>query len=406
MSDDDRKRRIQDIKRRLSCSNELIPYGHQSISEEDIAAVATVLRSPFITAGPMAAEFESALCDLAGAKHAIVCSNGTTALHLACLGLGITSDDLGITSPITFLASANCLEFCGGRADFVDIDAENLCLSPDRLEAYCRNVAVPRVVIPVDFAGIPADLPAIHALSKKYGFRTIEDAAHAIGSTYEWHGRQINCGACVHSDLAIFSFHPVKTITCGEGGAVLTNDDRVAEQMRLLRSHGIQKQVDLLTENNEPWYYEMTALSNNYRITDFQCALGNSQLKRLQSFRARRREIVDRYNNAFSAFDNLILPPDPKGTAPCYHLYPLQFHDGFQKRREVFQKLSEARVCCQIHYIPVYWQPYYKARYGYSMGKCPNAEEYYARCLSLPLYPALSDDEVEYVIESLSDCLR
>ena len=406
MSNDERKRRIQEVERRLTSTNEFISYGHQSISEEDIEAVGKVLRSPFLTTGPVAAEFESSLCDLTGAKHAIVCSNGTTALHLACLGIGISKDDLGITSPITFLASANCVEFCGGRTDFVDIDPETLCLSPEKLEAYCKTVAVPKVVIPVDFAGIPADLPAIHALSKKYGFRTIEDAAHSIGSSYEWNGHQVSCGACVHSELAIFSFHPVKTITCGEGGAVLTNDDKMAERLRRMRSHGIEKRVDLLTKSDGPWYHEMTDLSYNCRITDFQCALGRSQLKRLQYFKERRRDIVDRYSSAFSAFEELTLPHDPKGSSVCYHLYILQFHEGSQKRYEAFQKLWNVRVYSQIHYIPVYWQPYYNKKYGYPTGKCPNAEKYYAQCLSLPLYPALSDDEVDYVIESVVDCLR
>jgi dTDP-4-amino-4,6-dideoxygalactose transaminase len=267
MSNDERKMRIQEVGRHLTSTNEFISYGHQSISEEDIEAVAKVLRSPFLTTGPVAAEFESSLCELTGAKYAIVCSNGTTALHLACLALGISKDDLGITSPITFLASANCVEFCGGHTDFVDIDPETLCLSPEMLEDYCRNVAVPKVVIPVDFAGVPADLPAIHALSKKYGFSTIEDAAHSIGSSYEWNDRKISCGSCVHSDLAIFSFHPVKTITCGEGGAVLTNDNKMAERVRLMRSHGIVRDIDLLTKKDGPWYYEMTDLSYNCRIS-------------------------------------------------------------------------------------------------------------------------------------------
>jgi UDP-4-amino-4,6-dideoxy-N-acetyl-beta-L-altrosamine transaminase len=406
MSNDERQRRIREVEYRLTSTNRFISYGHQSISEEDIEAVANVLRAPFITTGPVAEKFESSLCNLTGAKHAIVCSNGTTALHLACLGLGISKDDLGITSPITFLASANCVEFCGGRTDFVDIDPETLCLSPEKLEAYCKNVAVPKVVIPVDFAGIPADLPAIHALSKKYGFRIIEDAAHSIGSSYELNGGQVSCGACVHSDLAILSFHPVKTITCGEGGAILTNDDKMAERIRLMRSHGIERRIDLLTKNDGPWYHEMSDLSYNCRITDFQCALGESQLKRLQHFKERRREIVDRYNTAFSVFDELMLPPNPKESSVCYHLYVLQFVDGGQKRYDVFQKLWKVRIYCQIHYIPVYWQPYYNKKYGYPIGKCPDAEKYYAQCLSLPLYPALSDDEVDYVIESVVDCLK
>ncbi len=406
MNDHEHKKRLQEVERRLISTDSFISYGHQSISEDDIEAVASVLRSPYLTTGPVAAEFESLLCDLTGAKHAIVCSNGTTALHLACLGLGIDKGDLGVTSPITFLASANCVEFCGGRADFVDIDPDTLCLSPEKLESYCKNVAVPKVVIPVDFAGVPADLPAINALSKKFGFKIIEDAAHSIGSSYEWDGRRISCGACVHSDLAIFSFHPVKTITTGEGGAILTNDDKLADRIRLMRSHGMEKRADLLTKNDGPWYYEMADLSYNCRITDFQCALGKSQLNKLQSFKARRQEIVDRYNAAFSAFAELLLPPAPKGSSTCYHLYVLRFQNGAQKRHEAFQKLCNVRICCQVHYIPVYWQPYYKKKYNYPAGKCPNAEKYYAQCLSLPLYPALRNDEVDYVIDKVVSCIQ
>ena len=398
--------RIQAVERRLNATDGFISYGHQSISEDDIEAVAAVLRSPYLTTGPVAAEFEAALCDLTGAKHAIVCSNGTTALHLACLGLGIAKDNLGITSPLTFMASANCVEFCGGRADFVDIDPDTLCLSAEKLEIYCRDVAVPKVVVPVDFAGVPADLPKFHALSKKYGFHIIEDAAHSIGSTYDWNGTPVSCGSCVHSDAAIFSFHPVKTITTGEGGAVLTNDNKLADRIRLMRSHGIERRGELLTKNDGPWYHEMTDISYNCRITDFQCALGLSQLKKLEAFKSRRREIVDRYNDAFYKFDEIKLPPAPKNSSICYHLYTLRFNDGGKTRYEIFQKLCKVKIYCQIHYIPVYWQPYYHKKYGYQTGKCPESEAYYTRCLSLPLYPALSNDEVDYIIKSVIDCLQ
>ena len=397
--------RIQAVERRLNATDGFISYGHQSISEDDIEAVAAVLRSPYLTTGPVAAEFEAALCDLTGAKHAIVCSNGTTALHLACLGLGIAKDNLGITSPLTFMASANCIEFCGGRADFVDIDPDTLCLSAEKLELYCRDVAVPKVVIPVDFAGVPADLPQIHALSKKYGFRIIEDAAHSIGSTYDWNGTQTSCGACVHSDAAIFSFHPVKTITTGEGGAVLTNDDKLADRIRLMRSHGIERRGDLLTKNDGPWYHEMTDLSYNCRITDFQCALGLSQLKKLEAFKVRRREIFDRYNDAFYKFDELKLPLIQRIVHLLSFIY-VTVQRWRQDAYEIFHKLWKVKIYCQIHYIPVYWQPYYHRKYGYQTGKCPKAEEYYAHCLSLPLYPALTNDEVDYIIKSVVDCLQ
>jgi len=406
MNNDECKSRTQEVRRRLLSTDDFISYGHQWISDEDVQAVAEVLRSPLITTGPVAVEFEKALCELTGAKHAIVCSSGTTALHLACLGLGISNNDLGITTPITFLSSANCVEFCGGRVDFVDIEPTTLCISPQQLEKYCQTVAIPQVVIPVDFAGIPSDLPDIQSLSRKYGFFIIEDASHAIGSSYEWNSRQISCGACVHSDLAIFSFHPVKTITTGEGGAVLTNDDTMAERIRRMRSHGVERNANLLTKNDGPWYYEMAELNYNCRITDFQSALGKSQLKRLPYFKQRRWEIVSRYNETFRQFDQLILPPVPDRSSVCYHLYPLQFLDGKIVRYEVFQRLSKVKIYCQIHYIPVYWQPYYSRKYGYSIGKCPNAEQYYSQCLSLPLYPALLDDEVDYIIESVVDCIR
>ncbi len=382
-----------------------ISYGHQWIDETDIEQVSKALRADFITTGPVAEEFENDLCELTGAKHAIVCSNGTTALHLACLALGIDENSLGVTSPITFLASANCVEFCNGRVDFIDIDPHTLCLSPERLEEYCEQTAVPDVLIPVDFAGVPADLPSIRDLSHKYGFKIIEDAAHSIGTTYTHNDKLFHCGGCAHTDLSIFSFHPVKTITTGEGGAVLTNDDAMADRIRRMRSHGVMRHSDLLGRNDGPWYYEMGELNFNCRITDFQCALGRSQLKKLPSFKRRRKEIVERYNAAFSNNPALITPEEFKNASPCYHLYPLQFRGGKADRYRVFSSLAGTRIFCQIHYIPVYWQPYYNNKYGYPIGKCPEAENYYARCLSLPLYPALNDDEVDFIIQRVLEFL-
>jgi len=381
-------------------------YGRQWIDEADIEEVAKVLRSDFLTTGPAADEFENDLCELTGAKHAIVCSNGTTALHLACLALDIGENSLGVTSPITFLSSANCVEFCNGRVDFVDIDRNTLCLSPERLAEYCENVAVPDVVIPVDFAGVPADLPAIREMSDQYDFKVIEDAAHSIGSTYTHNGATYHCGGCAHTELAIFSFHPVKTITTGEGGAVLTNNDEMAAKIRRMRSHGIMRNSDLLRRNDGPWYYEMVDLNFNSRITDFQCALGKSQLKRLPQFKRRRKEIVDRYNVAFKSNSALVTPEQPSDTSVCYHLYPLQFEGESSVRYEVFTQLKTLRIFCQIHYIPVYWQPYYNNKYNFQVGKCPEAEAYYSKCLSLPLYPALRDDEVAFIIENVLECLE
>lgn len=383
-----------------------ISYGHQCIDETDIEEVAKVLRSDFITTGPVSVEFENELCELTGAKHAIACSNGTTALHLACLALGIGEDSLGVTSPITFLSSANCVEFCNGRVDFIDIDRKSLCLSPDRLEEYCESVAVPELVIPVDFAGVPADLPSIWDLANRYGFKVIEDAAHSIGSTYTHNGMIHYCGGCVHADMSIFSFHPVKTITTGEGGAVLTNNDEMADKIRRMRSHGVERDSNLLGRNDGPWYYEMDDLNFNYRITDFQCALGKSQLRKLPQFKRRRKDIVDRYNAAFKGNPGLITPEEPEDASVCYHLYPLQFAGGHKIRYKVFTRLHALNIFCQIHYIPVYWQPYYHKKYNFQIGKCQEAEAYYARCLSLPLYPALEDGEVDFIIANILECLE
>jgi perosamine synthetase len=381
--------------------NKIISYGKQWIFEEDFSSIEEVLKSPFLTTGPKASEFEKSLCELTGAKHAIVCANGTAALHLACMALGISKGDLGLTTPNTFLSSANCIEFCGGDVDFIDIDPESLCLSPELLDEYCQANKLPKVVIPVDFAGVPANLPAIKKLSEKYGFKIIEDAAHSIGSTYQHAGIEYQCGSCAHSDMAIFSFHPVKTITTGEGGAVLTNDDELAKKVRSFCSHGMVRNLQLNGEKEGPWYYEMDEMGYNYRLTDFQCALGNAQLKRLGDFKKRRIEISNKYTEVFNKTESIITPFFPKNTSVCSHLYVIQFAEGPQKRLEVYKALSENNIFCQIHYIPVYWQPYYKNKYGYEKGKCINAENYYQRCLSIPLYPAMTNNDLEFVIEEI-----
>ena len=387
-----------------------IPYARQWIEDDDIQQAAQTLASDFLTTGPQVERFEAALCDLTGAGHAVVCSSGTAALHLACMALGIGSEDTGLTSPNSFLASASCIELCGGRADFVDIDSATLCMDPEALADYCRSHSPPRVVIPVDFAGTPADLPAIQALAQEYGFQVIEDAAHAIGSTYTHNGRTYQCGSCAHTDLAIFSFHPAKTITCGEGGAVMTNDGFLADRLRMLRNHGMVKSSELACDTADtglhgPWYYEMQALSANFRITDFQCALGNSQLTQLCRFRDLRRQIVHTYNLAFEDDDRLILPPKALAETACPHLYPIQFAQGSQTRKRMYQKLADHRIFCQVHYIPIYLQPYYAKKYAYARGKCPEAETYYSRALSLPLFAALTRDQVNHVIATLNSLI-
>ncbi|MCP3944154.1 MAG: UDP-4-amino-4,6-dideoxy-N-acetyl-beta-L-altrosamine transaminase [Desulfobacteraceae bacterium] len=398
-------------------TKQAIPYARQWVTQDDIHGVCKILESNFLTTGPLIDRFENRLCELTQAKHAIVCTNGTAALHLACMALGMSDNDLGVTSANSFLASANCIEFCGARTDFIDIDADSLCMSPENLETYCREKQIPRVVIPVDFAGIAADLPRFKALSQKFGFSIIEDAAHAIGSTYTFKGKTFKCGSCTHSDMAIFSFHPAKTITTGEGGAVLTNDDDLADKLRTLRTHGMirnqnqdqapdqdQHQDRNQDQDNiwdDPWYYEMKTLGYNYRITDFQCALGLSQLDRLSQFKTRRNQIVSLYNQAFQDNNQLIIPPEKMTNEACPHLYPIQLTKGKDARRAMYHALKHHNIHCQIHYIPIYWQPYYANKYGYAKGKCPRAENYYQRTLSLPLYPAMTDAKVQKVIKAV-----
>nr|WP_319396073.1 UDP-4-amino-4,6-dideoxy-N-acetyl-beta-L-altrosamine transaminase [uncultured Desulfobacter sp.] len=376
----------------------VLGYAHQCVDDADISAVAAVLEADYLTTGPRVEQFEKMLCEMTGAEHCIACANGTAALHLACMALGVGKGDIGLTSPISFLASANCIEYCGGRADFVDIDPETLCLSPQQLEAYCREHKPPKVVIPVDFAGLGADLAAMAELSKIYGFSVIEDAAHALGSFYQADGKQYACGSCTHTDLAVFSFHPVKTITTGEGGAVMTNDRALADRVRSLRNHGMASHAGLI-EQHGGWAYEMTHLGFNYRITDIQCALGISQLSRLDGFRNRRRQIVSTYNDAFSKHEDLVLPPPNLSLSACPHLYPIRLKAGATKRRQVYEHLKADNIVCQVHYIPIYRQPYYADKYGYEKGRCPQAELYYSQALSLPLFPAMSDHDVLRVIE-------
>lgn len=388
---------------------DIIPYGRQSINEEDIEAVCSVLKSDWLTQGPKVREFEAALADQCGAKHCIVVSNGTMALHLACLALDIEEQDVGLTSPISFLASANCIAYCGGIPDFADIDSKNLCLSPERVEEYCETQKIPKVVIPVDFAGVPADLPRFKELSERYGFHLIEDAAHAIGSTYKYKETEYACGSCEHTDMAVFSFHPVKTITSGEGGAVLTNNDLFAERIRNFANHGIERDSSkfIHLQENPGWYHEMQSLGYNGRITDIQSALGLSQLKRLDEFKNRRQEIVKQYNQAFKDLEKdgfLILPPWPESSDPCYHLYPLRLGSACKiSRDDLFQSLRDKGIYCQVHYIPIYRQPFYQDRYDYHVGRFPEAEKYFKSCISLPLFPDLKDETIKFIVKSLGE---
>jgi perosamine synthetase len=408
-----------------------LPYARQWIDDKDIKAVCDVLHSDWLTSGPVVKNFEDTVASYCGVKHAIAVSNGTAALHCACLALGIKHGDVGITSPLSFLASANCIAYCGGRPDFVDIDPNTYCLSPEKLQAYIQEYGSPRVVIPVDFAGVPADLPKIRKLADAYGFHIIEDAAHAIGSTYSDGKNLCKCGSCTHTDMSILSFHPVKTITSGEGGMVLTNDDTLAKRVRMFANHGMERDSSLFSEwsivnktgeicetqdkadlnyysqDAAPWLYQQQVLGYNYRITEIQSALGLSQFSRLNEFATRRREIVRKYNQAFGNHTLLITPPWPKVSQPAFHLYVLRLKTGTgEQRLELVQLLREKGIFSQIHYIPIYFQPWYRFQFGYEPGKCPETETVYSSCLSLPLFPAMSDDEVNFTIDTVIDAIE
>jgi UDP-4-amino-4,6-dideoxy-N-acetyl-beta-L-altrosamine transaminase len=384
----------------------MIPYGRQDVSESDIQAVVDVLRSDFLTQGPAVPAFEKSIADYCGAKHAVALNSATSALHIACLALGVGNDDIVWTTPITFVASANCALYCGALVDFVDIDPLTYNLSVERLAeklAVAENTGkLPKVLIPVHLSGQPCDMESIYALSQKYGFKIIEDASHAIGGKYK--GEAI--GNCRYSDITVFSFHPVKIITTAEGGIALTNDLKLAKRMQLLRSHGITRDVDEMTHASDgPWYYQQIELGYNYRMTDMQAALGLSQMSRLDEFVTKRHAIAKRYDKLLAD-----LPvKTPWQHADCYsglHLYVirLKLDEIKQTHRQVFEALREAGVGVNLHYIPVYRQPYYE-RLGFKAGYCPNAEQYYAEAISLPMYFGLTAEQQDKVIAVLSEAI-
>ncbi len=380
----------------------LIPYGRQWIDQDDIQAVTTVLKSDYLTQGPKVEEFEKALCDYTGAKFCLALSNGTAALHLAVAAMKIEKSMEGITSPITFAASANCLLYNGLKPVFADIDPKTYTISPDEIKK--KITAKTKVIIPVDFAGQPAEMEQISKIAREKDICVVEDAAHAIGSRYN-DGNHV--GSCKYSDMTIFSFHPVKTITTGEGGAITTNNRELYKHLLLLRSHGITKDQAKLEQNPGPWYYEMQTLGFNYRLTDIQAALGISQLKRLDKFVEKRREIIRKYNKAFKDLPDMVVPYEKDGVFSAFHLYVLQI--DFKKigtsREEIMAKLREKNIGTQVHYIPVHLQPYYRNNFGYKPGDYPIAEQYYEKAISLPLYPKMSDSDVKYVIENFKRVL-
>lgn len=373
------------------------------IDESDIEAVLDVLRSPYLTQGPRVEKFERAIADCVGAKYCVAFCNATSGLHCAVKALEIEEGREGITSPNTFVASANCMVYNGLVPVFADIDPRTYNVTAATIESRLTDRT--RLMIPVHFAGQACDMRSIAAIAEKRGLRVIEDAAHAIGSLYA-DGSPV--GNCRYSDMTVFSFHPVKTVTSAEGGAVTTNDPELYRRLVLLRSHGITKDPSQLRRPSPgPWYYEMQELGYNYRMTELQAALGLSQLKRLDMFKARRREIVAKYNEAFASLENVEIPFEAPGLSSCFHLYVSRFDFKAMgtTRAEFGKRLHAHKVGWQVLYIPVYSQPWYEKTYGVRRGLCPNAEAYYEEALALPLYPKMTDDDVERVIGAVKTAI-
>lgn len=368
----------------------MIPYGKQTIEQDDIQAVVDVLKSDFLTTGPKIAEFEQTVADYVGAKYAVAISNGTSALHAACFAAGIRPGDEVITTPLTFAASANCVLYCGGTPVFADVDPKTYNIDPEDIRRKITDRT--KAIIAVHLAGQPCDMDAIHSIAREHGLIVIEDGAHALGSVYK--GKKVGS----LSDMTTFSFHPVKPITTGEGGMIVTDNEDFYKKMILFRSHGITRDDSMMIRNDGPWFYQQFDLGYNYRITDIQCALGCSQMKKLDRFLARRKEIVARYNEAFADCDNIITPYQLSDTESGWHLYIVQVKNC--DRRQVFENMREKGIGVNVHYIPVYMHPYYQ-EHGYENVHCANAEEIYSHIISLPLYPGLTSEQQDYVIDTL-----
>lgn len=384
----------------------IIPYGRQEITQEDIEAVVSILRSDFLTQGPAVPEFEAAVSSYCGVRFGVAVNSATSALHIACLALGIGKGDWLWTSPITFVASANCALYCGALVDFVDIDPDTYNLSPKALEQKLKQAKkenrLPKIVVPVHLCGQPCDMEAIYRLSQEYGFRVIEDASHAIGGKYL--GKPI--GDCRYSDITIFSFHPVKIITTAEGGIALTNNAELANKMATLRSHGITRDPAQMTcEPDGPWYYQQIDLGFNYRMTEPQAALGVSQMTRLDVYVARRHELAQRYDHLLQELP-LITPWQDPGSYSGLHLYVirLQLDKISKSHRQVFEELREQGIGVNLHYIPVHTQPYYQ-RMGFKVGDYPQAERYYAEAISLPMFQSLLEEQQDQVVAALRKVL-
>ncbi|HJS11073.1 UDP-4-amino-4,6-dideoxy-N-acetyl-beta-L-altrosamine transaminase [Sphingopyxis sp.] len=381
-----------------------IPYSCQTIEEEDIAAVAAVLRSPFLTQGPEIARFEQAIADMHGAPYAVAVCNATAALHIACLALDLGPGDRLWTSPISFTASANCGLYCGATVDFVDIDPKTRNMSVDalasKLEAAEEAGTLPKIVVPVDFSGLPCDMAAMRKLADRYGFALIQDASHAVGASLD--GQPV--GRC--ADIAIFSFHPVKIVTTGEGGVAVTANAKLAQKMALLRSHGITRDPELMENPSEDgWYYEQILLGFNYRMTDLQAALGLSQLERLPSMWQKRDERARRYDDRLADLP-LHLPARANDRQSAHHLYVIEVDETRSPltRRALFDALTAANIGANVHYIPIHLQPHYR-RLGFAPGDFPAAETYYRRAVTIPLFPRMTDEQQDRVIDCLKSAL-
>ena len=388
---------IENLKyfRNRKTGRKMIPYGRQTIEEDDIQAVVDVLRSDYLTTGPKIAEFEKMVADYVGAKYAVAISNGTSALHAACFAAGIQPGDEVITTPLTFAASANCVLYCGGTPVFADVDPKAYNIDPEDIRRKITDKT--KAIIAVHLAGQPCDMDEIHKIAKEHDLLVIEDGAHALGSVYK--GKKVG----TLSDMTTFSFHPVKPITTGEGGMIVTDNEQFYQKMMLFRSHGITREENLMTRNDGPWFYQQLDLGYNYRITDIQCALGCSQMKKLDRFLARRKQIVARYNEAFADCENIITPYQLPETESGWHLYIVQVKNC--DRRKVFEALREQGIAVNVHYIPVYMHPYYQ-EHGYKDVHCKNAEEIYSHIITLPLYPALTEEQQKFVIEKIMDALE
>lgn len=384
-----------------------IPYGRQHIDDADINAVINVLKSDWLTQGPIIPQFERAVAEYCGVKYAVAVSNGTAALHIACLAAGLDTKDILWTSPNTFVASANCALYCNAQPDFVDIDPVTYNISVDALESKLAEAqhkqCLPKIVVPVHFAGQSCDMEKIYSLGKRYKFTIIEDACHAIGGSY----KNNKIGSCKFSDMTVLSFHPVKIITTGEGGMILTNNEKLYQKLSRLRTHGITREFQLMDkESDGPWYYQQIELGMNYRITELQAALGLSQLKHTDQFVLRRHELVKRYNEAFSDCP-VILPWQSSDAYSSFHLYILRLKlDKIKKtKKEIFEALQQKKIGANVHYIPVHTQPYYQ-KLGFSYGQFPESEQYYRETITLPLYPSMSAEDQERVISTLKSICK